>query len=223
MVEVEPISQQIWDMKYRLKGADGGPVDKTIPDTWRRIARALAAPEKDAELWQGRFFEALEDFRFLPAGRIASGAGSERAVTLFNCFVMGAVPDDMGGIFDGLKEAAMDLLDHIGPRKGEQVVVALQVVAVVAKALAAKILLAEVIGLHHRPHRSVIDEDAFLKDFTQQCFGIAFRHGGSLTDKSGGVIPPFFHDRIRTGGYRQVPPLSAGLQRLHAERRRNQR
>ncbi len=109
MVEVAPISQQIWDMKYRLKGADGTPVDKTIPDTWRRIAGALAAPEKDAELWQGRFFEALEDFRFLPAGRIVSGAGSERAVTLFNCFVMGAVPDDMSGIFDGLKEAALTM------------------------------------------------------------------------------------------------------------------
>ena len=109
MVEVAPISQQIWDMKYRLKGADGGPVDKTIPDTWRRIARALAAPEKDAELWQGRFFEALEDFRFLPAGRIVAGAGSERAVTLFNCFVMGDVPDDMSGIFDGLKEAALTM------------------------------------------------------------------------------------------------------------------
>ena len=109
MVEVAPISQQIWDMKYRLKGADGTPVDKTIPDTWRRIAGALVAPEKDAELWQGRFFEALEDFRFLPAGRIVSGAGSERAVTLFNCFVMGAVPDDMSGIFDGLKEAALTM------------------------------------------------------------------------------------------------------------------
>ena len=109
MVEVAPISQQIWDMKYRLKGADGTPVDKTIPDTWRRIARALAAPEKDAELWQGRFFEALEDFRFLPAGRIVSGAGSERSVTLFNCFVMGEVPDDMSGIFDGLKEAALTM------------------------------------------------------------------------------------------------------------------
>ena len=109
MVEVEPISQQIWDMKYRLKGAEGRPVDKTIPDTWRRIARALAASEKDTELWQGRFFEALEDFRFLPAGRIVSGAGSERAVTLFNCFVMGEVPDDMGGIFDGLKEAALTM------------------------------------------------------------------------------------------------------------------
>jgi len=109
MTQVAPISQQIWDMKYRLKSADGHPVDKTIEDTWRRVAKALAAPEKESALWEARFFEALSDFRFLPAGRIVSGAGSERHVTLFNCFVMGTVPDDMGGIFDALKEAALTM------------------------------------------------------------------------------------------------------------------
>ncbi len=109
MTQVASISQQIWDMKYRLKSADGRPVDKTIEDTWRRVAKALAAPEKEPALWEGRFFEALADFRFLPAGRIVSGAGSERHVTLFNCFVMGTVPDDMGGIFDALKEAALTM------------------------------------------------------------------------------------------------------------------
>ena len=109
MTQVAPISQQIWDMKYRLKSADGHPVDKTIEDTWRRVAKALAAPEKEPALWEARFFDALADFRFLPAGRIVSGAGSERHVTLFNCFVMGTVPDDMGGIFDALKEAALTM------------------------------------------------------------------------------------------------------------------
>ena len=96
-------------MKYRLKKADGQPVDKTLADTWRRVARALAAPEDDAKAWEERFYEALEDFRFLPAGRVVSGAGSERNVTLFNCFVMGDVPDDMAGIFDNLKEASLTL------------------------------------------------------------------------------------------------------------------
>ncbi|WP_316978091.1 adenosylcobalamin-dependent ribonucleoside-diphosphate reductase [Shumkonia mesophila] len=109
MTQVAPISQQIWDMKYRLKSADGHPVDKTIEDTWRRVAKALAAPEKEPALWEARFFDALADFRFLPAGRIVSGAGSKRHVTLFNCFVMGTVPDDMGGIFDALKEAALTM------------------------------------------------------------------------------------------------------------------
>ncbi len=109
MVQVASISQRIWDMKYRLKTADGRPVDKTIADTWTRIAGALAEPEAEPELWSQRFFEAMDDFKFLPAGRIVSGAGAERNVTLFNCFVMGAISDDMAGIFDGLKEAALTM------------------------------------------------------------------------------------------------------------------
>jgi len=109
MQQVAPISQQIWDMKYRLKGPDGQPVDKTIPDSWRRVAKQLASVEADPEAWESRFYEALEDFRFLPAGRILSGAGTNRKVTLFNCFVMGTIPDDMGGIFDALKEAALTM------------------------------------------------------------------------------------------------------------------
>ncbi len=109
MVQVASISQQIWDMKYRLKTADGEPVDRTIEDSWRRVAKNLASVETDSELWEERFYEALSDFKFLPAGRILSGAGAERNVTLFNCFVQGDIPDDMAGIFDSLKEAALTM------------------------------------------------------------------------------------------------------------------
>ncbi|MDX2485107.1 MAG: adenosylcobalamin-dependent ribonucleoside-diphosphate reductase [Pseudodonghicola sp.] len=104
-----PIAEQIWDMKYRFKSADGAPIDQTVEDTWRRIARDLAKVEKDPEQWEERFFSALEDFKYLPAGRITAGAGTAREVTLFNCFVMGTVPDTMGGIFDMLKEAALTM------------------------------------------------------------------------------------------------------------------
>ena len=103
------IAEQIWDMKYRLKAADGTPIDTSVEDSWRRIARALAAVEKDPTEWEEKFYAALEGFKFLPAGRITAGAGTGRSVTLFNCFVMGTVPDDMGGIFDGLKEAALTM------------------------------------------------------------------------------------------------------------------
>ena len=112
MTKLPALSQEIWDMKYRLKTASGEPVDKTVADTWRRIARALAAAEDGAEARksvESRFFRALEDFRFLPAGRIQAGAGTQRNVTLFNCFVMGTIPDDMGGIFEHLKEAALTM------------------------------------------------------------------------------------------------------------------
>lgn len=104
-----PIAEAIWDMKYRLKEADGTPVDGTVEDTWRRIARALAAVEADPATWEARFFAALEGFKFLPAGRITAGAGTGRAVTLFNCFVMGTIPDSLGGIFEMLKEAALTM------------------------------------------------------------------------------------------------------------------
>ena len=109
MSQLSAISQRIWDMKYRLKSEAGEPVDKTIDDTWRRVAAALAKPEKDAAVWAERFTEALSDFRFIPAGRILAGAGTGRRVTLFNCFVMGTIPDDMNGIFDNLREAALTL------------------------------------------------------------------------------------------------------------------
>ncbi|MBV9825254.1 MAG: adenosylcobalamin-dependent ribonucleoside-diphosphate reductase [Alphaproteobacteria bacterium] len=115
MPSVAAISQQIWDMKYRLKAPASGsiagePIDKTIEDTWRRVARAIAAPEKDRDHWAERFYQAMSDFRFLPAGRVIAGAGSGRQqVTLFNCFVMGTVPDDMGGIFAHLREAALTM------------------------------------------------------------------------------------------------------------------
>ena len=104
-----PIAEQIWDMKYRFKDADGTPRDETVEDTWSRIAGALAVVEKDPKAWESKFYAALEDFKYLPAGRITAGAGTARAVTLFNCFVMGTVPDNMGGIFDMLKEAALTM------------------------------------------------------------------------------------------------------------------
>ncbi|TWB41662.1 ribonucleoside-diphosphate reductase class II [Nitrospirillum pindoramense] len=103
------ISSQVWDMKYRFKGPDGAPLDRTVDETWRRVAKALAEAERDPGLWEPQFYEALRDFAFLPAGRILAGAGTGRSVTLFNCFVMGTVPDDMGGIFAALREAALTL------------------------------------------------------------------------------------------------------------------
>ncbi|MFT4715836.1 MAG: ribonucleoside-diphosphate reductase alpha chain [Paracoccaceae bacterium] len=104
-----PIAEQIWDMKYRFKSADGMAIDETVEDSWRRVARALAKGEKQPADWEDTFYNALKDFKFLPAGRILAGAGTERSVTLFNCFVMGTIPDSMGGIFDNLKEAALTM------------------------------------------------------------------------------------------------------------------
>jgi ribonucleoside-diphosphate reductase alpha chain len=105
------IARQIWDMKYRLKQPDGTPVDRDMADTVARVALAAAQAEApDARRrWALEFAHALAGHKFLPAGRILAGAGTERSVTLFNCFVMGAIPDSMSGIFGALREAALTL------------------------------------------------------------------------------------------------------------------
>lgn len=120
----QPICEQIWNRKYRLITPNVEiPNDESVEDTWSRIANAMARsfPElhgkgklpKDLEEFfkyrRDDFFNALDDFKFLPAGRITAGAGSGRQVTLFNCYVMGEIPDSMGGIFDMLKEAALTM------------------------------------------------------------------------------------------------------------------
>ena len=105
------ISQRIWDAKYRLETAAGVPVDHTLADTWQRVAGAIAAAEPEAgrERWTGVFAGAMADLAFLPAGRILAGAGSGRAVTLFNCFVMGRIEDDLSSIFANVQEAALTM------------------------------------------------------------------------------------------------------------------
>jgi len=117
-VAMPPIARQIWEMKYRLKTAAGEPPDGppngpqgdlTVEDTWRRVAAALAAPEADPARWKPRFYQALAGFGFLPGGRIIAGAGADRQVTLFNCFVMGTIPDSLDGIFTHLREAALTM------------------------------------------------------------------------------------------------------------------
>jgi ribonucleoside-diphosphate reductase alpha chain len=106
---LDPISHEIWDMKYRFTGAE--PPETGIADSWRRIANAVshAEAEPDRARWEQAFYGILDGYRFLPAGRILSGAGTGRSVTLFNCFVMGTIDDSMAGIFDGLKEAALTM------------------------------------------------------------------------------------------------------------------
>ena len=90
---ISDISSRIWDIRYRYRES-GKIIDLTVEDTWRRVARALAEVERqDKEIWEQRFYQVLEGFRFLPGGRIQAGAGTGHRVTLFNCFVMG---DDRG-------------------------------------------------------------------------------------------------------------------------------
>ena len=104
------ISRDIWEQKYRFHAA-GGEAEHSLEESWRRVAAAVAQGEGEAlrDHWTERFYAALSGFAFLPAGRILSGAGTGRNVTLFNCFVMGRIEDDMTSIFENIKEAALTM------------------------------------------------------------------------------------------------------------------
>lgn len=106
-----PIAEDIWRSKYRFLRPDGSG-DRSLADTFARVAEAAASAEKGDKRrarWTKKFYEAMADMSFLPAGRILAGAGTGRDVTLFNCFVMGTIPDDLSGIFESVKEAALTM------------------------------------------------------------------------------------------------------------------
>ena len=111
--ELAPIARRVWQDKYRFAGDTGSSGDDTVNHTWTRIARAAASSEaggeKAQQKWQREFEGTMADFAFLPAGRIIAGAGTGRDVTLFNCFVMGNIADDLTSIFDNVKEAALTM------------------------------------------------------------------------------------------------------------------
>lgn len=110
MTLTEPISNTIWNLKYRYRRG-GEAIDKTIEDTWRRVAFAIAAVEQPSlqKHWQQEFYSILSGFKYLPGGRILAGAGTSFRVTLFNCFVMNIAEDSLRGIFNALREGALTL------------------------------------------------------------------------------------------------------------------
>ncbi len=109
-LDLPAIARHIWASKYRFTAEDGTS-EATLGDTFRRVADAAAAaePESERAAWAERFHTLISGLEFLPAGRILAGAGTGRNVTLFNCFVMGTIGDDLGAIFDNLKEAALTM------------------------------------------------------------------------------------------------------------------
>ncbi len=108
--QLPAISHEIWAAKYRYQDGQGRG-DGDLSESFARVAKAVAVAEKPElrSIFEKQFFDLMADLAFIPAGRILAGAGTGRAVTLFNCFVMGRIADSIPGIFDGLKEAALTL------------------------------------------------------------------------------------------------------------------
>ena len=112
-IPFQDASLDIWDKKYRLTAKDGSPIDATMDDTYKRVARALADVE-DApirEEWYERFLWALRRGA-IPAGRVTSNAGAlehKPATSTINCTVSGTIRDSMDNILQKVHEAGLTL------------------------------------------------------------------------------------------------------------------
>jgi len=112
-IPFQEASLDIWDKKYRLSAKDGTPLDRTMDDTYKRVARALADVEKEAirEHWYDRFLWALRRGA-IPAGRVTSNAGAlehKPATSTINCTVSGTIRDSMDDILGKVHEAGLTL------------------------------------------------------------------------------------------------------------------
>jgi ribonucleoside-diphosphate reductase alpha chain len=112
-IAMQPASLDIWKAKYRLAAKDGAPIDTTMDDTYKRVARALADVEEEPlrEKWYERFLWALRSGA-IPAGRIISNAGAlehKPATSTINCTVSGTVEDSMDNILNKVHEAGLTL------------------------------------------------------------------------------------------------------------------
>jgi ribonucleoside-diphosphate reductase alpha chain len=112
-IPFQEASLDIWDKKYRLCSKDGAPIDNTMDDTYRRVARALADVENDEvrDTWHDQFLWALRKGA-IPAGRITSNAGAQEhkpATSTINCTVSGTILDSMDDILAKVHEAGLTL------------------------------------------------------------------------------------------------------------------
>jgi ribonucleoside-diphosphate reductase alpha chain len=105
----DELRARVFYEKYALRDADGKQIEKIPEAMWRRVAKELASPETDDDKrkeWASKFYWLLEDWRFVPGGRILFGAGQPRKSTLLNCYFFKIREDSIEAIFDWCKEAA---------------------------------------------------------------------------------------------------------------------
>jgi len=104
MHKLDDVQMKIFLDRYALKDGKGNPIEKTIEEMWLRVSKTIASVEKDKKKWEQEFYSILEDFKFVPGGRISAGAGMKKDVTLFNCFVIPVKEDSRGGIMQAITQ-----------------------------------------------------------------------------------------------------------------------
>lgn len=103
-MKFDGVREKVFLDRYALKGAEGELLEHTPEEMWKRVAHGISLQEKKSKQpkWEKEFYRVLEDFKFVPGGRILSGAGTGYQVTYFNCFVIPNPKDSRHGILESL-------------------------------------------------------------------------------------------------------------------------
>jgi len=98
------IRKDVFLDRYSLKDEEGNSIEECPEQMWKRVAWGISQQEKSnlRKYWQEKFYKAMEDFKFVPAGRILSGAGTPYQVTYYNCYVIPSPKDSRGGIMENI-------------------------------------------------------------------------------------------------------------------------
>ena len=114
-MKLDGVRQKVFLDRYSLKDQAGNAMEKTPDEMWRRVAKGIASVEKpkDRKKWEKKFYDVMDDFKFLPGGRILAGAGTGFDVTYYNCFVIPNPPDSRGGIMQNLTQM-IEIMAHGG-------------------------------------------------------------------------------------------------------------
>lgn len=97
----EGISRDVWKDKYAWE------TDRDIIDMCWRVSCAIMRDESEYLLLEA--FDYMSYGLFIPAGRILTGAGTPKRVTMVNCFVNSTIEDTMESIQDAMKKTALTM------------------------------------------------------------------------------------------------------------------
>src|SRR3990172_8202552 len=93
--------------KYMLVDHDNKRLESEPKDIWRRLARTISAQERNKEMWEAKFYDLLEGWKFVPGGRILFALGNiYHKASLKNCFVTQIDDDSLDAIYETARKIA---------------------------------------------------------------------------------------------------------------------
>jgi len=114
-MKLKGVSEKVFLDRYALKSKKGDSMENDTSQMWQRVAKGIAKEEKPSKKkhWEKEFNRVMQDFKYVPGGRVLAGAGTGYDVTYYNCYVIPNPPDSRNGILENLGHM-VEIMAHGG-------------------------------------------------------------------------------------------------------------